>query len=177
MLKRLVLTAIAILALGCCKKEKGFVNTGNYEFSGGTISLEVLDNYLSRAVTQAGYLFSEGHPADSYYGTEDDERMLLNIGAKFIGRSIGVWKSAELFNDPDWLKNAKTKIEAYHAKDPDAIFQAALFEAVYKENIEQVPIPDWVFTAFGQRPRARCGSISWESSIWKSALKPFIAAR
>ncbi|MBQ6087723.1 MAG: hypothetical protein IJK96_06670 [Bacteroidales bacterium] len=155
MLNRLLLVAAVLLAAGCGQKEKGFVNTGNYEFSGGTISREVLDNYLSRAVTQSGYLFSEGLPADSYYGTEDDARMLLNIGAKFIGRSIYVWMRAELFNNPDWLKNAKAKIEAYHAKDPDAIFQAALFEAIYKEHIEQVPIPEWVFTAFGLEPEKR----------------------
>ena len=66
-------------------------NTGNYAFSGGTMSEEVLHNYLSRAVTQTEFLAGPETSNDGVYGTEDDERMLLSIGAKFIGRSIYSW--------------------------------------------------------------------------------------
>ncbi len=132
-----------------------YVNTGNYSFSGGKISREVLDNYLSRAITEAEYLCSEGMNNDGDFGREDDTRMLLDIGAKFIGRSIYVWGHESLFNNPRWLANAKEKVDAYHAKDPDAIFQAAMFEAVYKSQIEQVRIPEWVFNAFNLYPENR----------------------
>ena len=156
---------VAAFCLLCCKpsgqggdpvpdEPDHYVNTGNYSFSGGEISREVLDNYLSRAITEAEYLCSPAcYGAD--YGTDDDTRMLLNIGAKFIGRSIYVWGNETLFNNDAWLSGAKKKVDAYHAKDPDAIFQAAMFEAVYKSTIEQIKIPEWVFNAFNLYPENR----------------------
>ena len=164
---RYLVYLLAVFPLLCCSeggKEGGeeggdtkpswYVNTGNYSFSGGKISREVLDNYLSRAVTEAEYLCSPGNYGAAY-GTDDDTRMLLNIGAKFIGRSIYVWGNETLFNHDAWLSNAKKKVDAYHAKDPDAIFQAAMFEAIYKSQIEQIKVPDWVFKAFGLTPEDR----------------------
>ena len=149
-MNRLILAALALLPLACKNGDQtnhdAFVNTGDYAFSGGAISREVLDNYLSRAVTEAVYLSD---------GTEDDTRMLLNIGAKFIGRALYVWGGEERFNDPQWLAHAKEMVDAYHEKDPDAIFQACLFEAIYKKGIEQVPVPAWVFEAFGLEPEER----------------------
>ena len=103
-------------------------NTGNYAFSGGTMSEEVLHNYLSRAVTQTEFLAGPETSNDGVYGTEDDERMLLSIGAKFIGRSIYSWGHEELFVDDAWLADAGARIERMHRSDPDLIFQAALFE-------------------------------------------------
>lgn len=47
-------------------------NTGNYAFSGGTMSEEVLHNYLSRAVTQTEFLAGPETSNDGVYGTEDD---------------------------------------------------------------------------------------------------------
>lgn len=131
------------------------VNDGDYTVTGGKISYKVLRNYLSRAITEAEYLSSEGLTANGYYGNEDDERMLLNVGAKFIGRSIYVWGGEEKFNNPLWLERAKAKIDRIHAKDPDVIFQAAMFEAVSKTGIEKVKIPAWVFEAFGKTPEDR----------------------
>ena len=55
----------------------------DYNFD-GSISREVLENYLSRSITMMDLL--------SGVGDEDDNiRMLKNIGAKFAGRSLYVW--------------------------------------------------------------------------------------
>lgn len=129
-------------------------NTGNYAFSGGTMSEEVLHNYLSRAVTQTEFLAGPETSNDGVYGTEDDERMLLSIGAKFIGRSIYSWGHEELFVDDAWLADAGARIERMHRSDPDLIFQAALFEIV-TTRVNDIPVPDWVFEAFGREPEAR----------------------
>ena len=162
---RLIVAAIAVAAVFSCKSNgsegdgstepTAYVNTGNYVFSGGTITREVLDNYLSRAITEAEYLCSEGMNNNGDYGREDDTRMMLNVGVKFIGRAIYVWGHESLFNNEKWLANAKKKVDAYHEKDPDAIFQAALFESIYKSQIEQVKIPTWVFEAFNLYPENR----------------------
>ncbi len=47
----------------------------------GKISREVLDNYLSRAVTFTDFLHGKGSIADNL-------RFLTNTGAKFVGRAI-----------------------------------------------------------------------------------------
>ena len=63
----------------------------DYHFD-GTISREVLENYLDRSVTMAYFLVTgkvEGNR--EYLYREDDIRLILNIGAKFIGRAIYRW--------------------------------------------------------------------------------------
>lgn len=60
----------------------------DYHFD-GTISREVLENYLDRSVTMAYFLVTgkvEGNR--EYLYREDDARLIRNIGAKFIGRAI-----------------------------------------------------------------------------------------
>lgn len=130
-------------------------NTGNYVFADGQISHEVLNNYLSRAITQAELLCTEAYHNDrNCYGREDDERMLLNVGAKFIGRAIYSWNKELYFINGVWLEDARQKIERLHAQDPDIIFQAAMFETVSR-SVEQIPVPAWVFEAFGRQPENR----------------------
>ena len=162
MKKLLSVFLFLVLASGCGKKLAdstplggnslvGGGNTNrNFKFSGGTISQQVLNNYLVRAITQAEFLASSGFYNDGVYPTaEDDERMLLNIGAKFIGRAIYSWGFETHFNNPQWLANAKTKIDKMHQRDPDMIFQACIFEIV-TTKVNAIEIPDWVFNAFGK---------------------------
>ena len=125
----ILLAAAIVTAAGCEKKwdesqwpeipqrPDPVPNTGNYSFSGGKMSHEVLNNYLSRAITMQEFLCGPECTNDGDYGTEDDERMLLNIGAKFIGRAIFVWNHEEFFLNDTWLANAKAKIERMHEKD------------------------------------------------------------
>lgn len=158
--------SIFVLSVGCEKKwdeslwpeipqkPDPIPNTGNYIISDGVITAEVLNNYLSRAITQAEFLCSQGLTNDGDFGTSDDERMLLNVGAKFIGRSIYQWNHEEFFLNSEWLDNAKAKIEEMHRHDPDMLFQGAMFETV-STKVNDIAIPDWVFTAFGKTPETR----------------------
>ena len=54
----------------------------DYQFD-GRISKEVLENYLSRAVTAAGLYESET--------LSDDLRVIRELGVKFLGRASGIW--------------------------------------------------------------------------------------
>ena len=58
----------------------------DYRFD-GRISKEVLENYLSRAVTAAG-LFESGT-------LTDDLRVIGELGVKFLGRASGIWYMTE----------------------------------------------------------------------------------
>lgn len=109
----------------------------NFTFS-RTISREVLENYLSRAVTAQDIFKSDT--------LDDDIRMLTNIGAKFIGRAAGLWRPED-DDDAHFARTAQA-VEKIHAADPEIIVQAGIFEAVY-EGVEQVPVPGWLFDEFG----------------------------
>lgn len=110
----------------------------NYAFN-RTISREVLENYLSRSITMEGLLNGRGDLTDNI-------RMLKRIGAQYIGRSICLWgREADLLANFD---RARQQMPLVRAISPDAVFEACIFEIVTTE-IEQVPVPDWAFTALG----------------------------
>lgn len=154
-MKKLGILLLLLWAICSCSEEDHTeipvrVIQRDYTFSGGRIARNVLESYLSRAITQSEFLASEGFYNDGVYECpEDDERMLLNIGAKFIGRALYSWGFEDHFNNPEWLGNAKAKLERMHASDPDLIFQAGIFEIV-TDKVNQLAVPDWVFTAFGK---------------------------
>ena len=81
MKKIAILIALAAV-FGSCTPEK------DYSFD-SSISAEVLDNYLSRAITISEFLtpdefLNEG----SYPDRQADVDLILNTGAKFVGRAI-----------------------------------------------------------------------------------------
>lgn len=119
----------------------------NYKFD-GSISREVLENYLDRSITM-GYFLVPGTPEGYQFPyRKDDIRMLKNIGAKFIGRSIYRWGNESVLGDSSFLSYAKNLIDKLHAFDPDIIFQACLFEYV-SPHVNKLKIPAWVFSDFG----------------------------
>ena len=116
-----------------------------YRFD-GTMSREVLDNYLSRAISMEGLLNGRGD-------LDDNIRMLKSIGAKFIGRSLCLWGGeANLLRN---LERAKQQIPKVHAADPEMILQACVFEIVTAQ-VEQVP--------------CRTGRLSPWVSRWRSGI-------
>ena len=120
----------------------------DYHFD-GTISREVLENYLDRSVTMAYFLVTgkaEGNREYPY--REDDVRLIRNIGAKFIGRAIYRWNGEDRLNDNSFWTDAKALIERVHAFDPDVIFQGCLFETISR-SVNSIKIPSWVFREFG----------------------------
>jgi hypothetical protein len=136
----------------------------DYHFD-GTISREVLENYLERSVTMAYFLVTgetEGNRGYPY--REDDIRLIRNIGAKFIGRAIYRWNGEDRLNDPNFWTGAKELIERVHAFDPDVIFQGCLFETI-SSRVNKIKIPYWVFTEFGLPVKDR--TFSYEAMLNK----------
>ncbi len=120
-----------------------------YSFDERGISRQVLENYLERSITMVYLLMPdkpEGRRVYSYHA--DDMRMVKDIGAKFIGRSIYRWGGESLLNKPEFWSKAKAFAGELHAYDPDIILQGCLFEIV-TEEVNQVKIPDWVFKGYG----------------------------
>jgi len=125
--------------MGNAQSETHVTSPRNYHFD-HTISREVLENYLERAITMEGLLNGRGD-------LDDNIRMLKSVSAKFIGRALCPWAGeANLLSN---LERAKQQIPKVHPVDPDMILQACIFEIVTTQ-VEQVPVPEWAFTALGQ---------------------------
>jgi hypothetical protein len=110
-----------------------------------TISREVLENFLARSITMEGLLNGRGD-------FDDNLRMLTNARAKFIGRSLCLWGGEGQLSTN--LQRASALVPRLHAADPDMILQACIFEIVTTQ-VEEVPIPERVFAAFGQPVETR----------------------
>jgi len=118
--------------------------TSAYQFK-GPVSRQVLENYLSRAISMEGLLNGRGD-------FDDNLRMLRETGAKFIGRALCLWGGEGRLLEN--FERAKPLIPRVHAADPDMMLQACIFEIVTTE-VDQVPIPAWAFEALGQTAEAR----------------------
>ena len=139
--RRFLTSSLALSALALTHDAVSDVHPSRprvYDFQ-RTMSREVLDNYLSRAISMEGLLNGRGDLGD-------DIRMLSQIGAKYIGRSICLWGGeANLLQN---FARAKKQLPLVHAADPDMILEACIFEIVATE-VEQIPVPDWAFAALG----------------------------
>lgn len=145
MAKHYLLFISCILLLGCTNEEV----SKNYYFDENGISKEVLENYLNRSITVSSLLTPRNE-----IQCKDNIRMIKNIGAKFLGRSIAIWEGEKRINDKDFWTKAKSIIKELHAYDSDLVFQACLFEAI-SENVNLIEIPTWVFEAYGLKPEKR----------------------
>jgi hypothetical protein len=111
----------------------------NYSFS-KRISRPVLERYLSRSITMEGLLNGRGDLTDNI-------RMLRDLEAKFVGRSICLWGGeATLLQN---LERARQQFAQARAIGDEVIFEACIFEIVTKQ-VEQIPVPAWVFVALKQ---------------------------
>lgn len=118
--------------------------TLDYRFD-RTISREVLENYLDRAITMEGLLMGRGDLADNV-------RMLRHIGAKFLGRCLYLWGSERLL--PQNLERARRDIAKVREADPDMVVQACIFETVTFQ-VGQIDVPDWAFRDLGMPVETR----------------------
>jgi len=110
----------------------------DYNFN-GTISREALGNYLSRAICMEGLLNGRGD-------FDDNLRMLGNVGAKYIARSICLWGGeAKLLDN---FARAREQVPQALAADKDRVLEACIFEIVTPQ-VEQISVPDWAFIALG----------------------------
>ncbi|MCK9412029.1 MAG: hypothetical protein M0Q53_06990 [Prolixibacteraceae bacterium] len=109
----------------------------DYRFD-GSISLQVLQNYLSRAIHM-------GHLGEGVGSTVDNIRMVKNIGAKYLGRVVFVYGKESTF--PQRLQTINTIGAQIHANDPDVILEGGVFEYV-STDVNTLPIPAYVFQQF-----------------------------
>jgi hypothetical protein len=112
---------------------------GGFKFD-TTISREVLESYLSRSVSMEGLLNGRGD-------LKDNIRMLKGEGAKYIGRALCLWGAERDFTNS--VERARKEIPQVLAADPEMVLEACVFEIV-GQRVSMIPIPGWVFTAFGQ---------------------------
>ena len=111
------------------------------------ISREVLENYLSKAIT---YLYFSDGPSNGGEPINPGAiNGLISMGAKYIQRAGCVWlQDAKELNETAKSK-MKAHIDAVHQIAPEIVFEACLFETC-SIKINDVEIPPYVFEAFGQ---------------------------
>lgn len=159
-IKFLVAAALSMLMFSC----KDQLSSPSYEMD-GSISPEVLDNYLSRAITQGEFLL-----APTEVDFQENLRMLKNIGAKYIGRAAFEW-TPSMDNEEHFARVARYAKMAHEA-DPDFMLQCCIFEAIFHSNnqltkygLDLIPVPDWVFEEFGLQPQER--NFNYEAMLYQ----------
>jgi hypothetical protein len=79
---------------------------------------------------------------------DDDIRLVLDIGAKFVGRAMYRWGREDVLNDPLYREEAERVAKIIHEKDPDVVFQAFLCEVV-TQRVNDIKVPAWAFEVLG----------------------------
>ncbi|MBO3271770.1 hypothetical protein J4D97_14010 [Hymenobacter defluvii] len=119
-----------------------------YRFQ-GTMSQNVLNNYLDRAITMQGQSEIEGVNKLSEAERRRNIAMLHNVGAKFVSRIGGWWENAYDQAAHDALfAQVRWNVRRIQAHDQEVICQAAVFEYV-SESVNNIAVPARVFRAFG----------------------------
>lgn len=148
----------------------------DYTFK-GSISQEVLENYLSRSMHYCG--LTAGSPGGESNCFEDDLRVILKTGAKYISRCAFAWDVPE--DDDAHFELAKKRAQIIHQADPEIILEADIFETVYSakapeaanrdfstNGVENIKISPFAFKEFGLKPENR--TFRYEDMIYKDGL-------
>ena len=147
-----VITAAVLFAVSVLGGVFGFGTPKQYFDS---LSETELNYYLDRAVSH--FFF---YSMDAGYITAS-KQFVLNTGAKYIARASTMWGMYS--SDADLIARQAAAIADVHASDPEIIFEACIFETVFT-SVEQIPIPAFVFEAFGLEPENR--NFDYESMIF-----------
>ena len=123
-----------------------------------TISREVLENYLSRAITMMDLCTGKGDVTDNL-------RMLSSTGTRFAGRTLYVWGGEQHLLQK--INQARDIAQKCHALMPDLILQGCVFEIVTRQ-VDTVPIPARVFQEFGLPVEAR--NFRYEAMLFDQGL-------
>ncbi len=121
----------------------------DYHIDSTGVSRNVLENYLDKSITMVYLLMPdkpEGRRVYSYHN--DDVRMVKETGAKFLGRTIYRWGGESLLNEPNFWTRARQIADDLHTADQDIVLQGCLFEII-TTDVNNVPVPAWVFEHFG----------------------------
>lgn len=139
--------------------------TRDYFFDKDGISRKVLENYLSRAITEGGFLLPNH---ETHF--QENLRMLKNIEAKFIGRAAFEW--TPLLDNEQHFSTVSYYAQLAHKADPDFLLQSCIFEAIFKTGnevspefgVDLIPIPEWVFKEYGLPVEER--NFSYEAMLY-----------
>ena len=108
----------------------------------GSVSPDVLSNYLDRSLTY--------HVVDGgLHGAKD---VIRQTNAKYFARALCHWNPS--IGDVNRFETYKKNIAEIHQMDPEIILEACIFETC-GYNMNGIPIPDWVFDAFGLERQER----------------------
>lgn len=134
-----------------------FIWSQNYSFQ-GSISEEVLQNYLDKRVSMIGMCTDGLNDVENYPESvrEADIDGLIDMGAKYINRMVGWWEYPSPSDDdlwPKFMQRIDDNIEKIHAGDPEIIIEAGLMEVLTNSVNTPGLIPNYVFEAFGIAPR------------------------
>lgn len=152
-----------ILALVCLCRPCLADDENGFHFD-GSMSRETLESYLSRAVTHIGLCSTSADPTTDTF--DDDLRMLLNIGARFVGRTAFVWDLPP--SDAKHFDEVRAAAKKVHQADPGIILQACVFEAVFP-GVKKIAIPQWVFEEFGLPAEKR--SFNYEAMLYRDGRR------
>lgn len=132
----------------------------DYSFN-GTMTEEVLHNYLSRAVTLSNEEGDELKSTDEHY-----LHFLLTVGAKYVGRACCAWvvSKREVETHPE----QKKFLELVHRYDPEIIFEGTIFENIRKNEIDTVLIPPHILETFGEKVEERY--FKYENMIFENGV-------
>ena len=145
----------------------GFALAKDYKFS-GSISREVLENYLERAITLMDFANMPKFSTEGDYPHKElDIEFVRDVGAKFVGRAIYRWGGEDALSNPEFFSYAKNLIEKLHSIDKEIIVQGAVFEAVYP-TVEKVAIPAWVFEEMNLPVEKR--NFSYDKMVFENGL-------
>lgn len=144
----------------------------DYDFDGG-ISLEALENYLSRSIEFLG-VCCEGSTGAAPH-LEDNLRLIGASGAMFIGRAAYAWDCPA--DDEKHFRTATENAARIHSINPRIVLQACVFETTYSSaapevaarnprqaGVENIPVPAWVFEEFGLPVESR--NFNYEAMLY-----------
>lgn len=155
----------------CVLNGSQFSFAQNYDFN-GTISREVLDNYLDRAISMQTISETEGVGLQPEIERMKDINMLNDIGAKFISR-MAHWRENGWgqTNHDNFFAKVQQNVLDIKSNDPQVICQAAVFEYV-SATIETFWIPDYVWNEFGISPPAN-HRLDYESMLYPAPASQY----
>lgn len=154
-----------ILFLVLCALNFTFAQDYNFK---GSISREVLENYLERSITLMDFANMPKFSTEGDYPHKElDIEFVRDVGAKFVGRAIYRWGGEDALNNPQFFAYAKKLIEKLHEVDPDIIVQGAVFEAVYP-TVNAVTISEWVFQEMNLPVEKR--NFSYDKMVFENGL-------
>lgn len=149
-----LLTAAVLFAVSVLGGLFGFGTEKRYFDS---LSETQLNAVLDRAVSHFYF-----HSMDEQY-LSASKQFVLETGAKYIARASTMW--GMYGSDAALITRQAAVIADVHAADPEIVFEACIFETVFT-SVEQIPIPAFVFEAFGLQPENR--NFDYESMIFQN---------